>query len=100
MSLFPPPRKPLPPGYPLPAIDANGVALCKGMSVRILAIPDWLTHDLPAEDVSRLRAVQGTVMSILELDAFGMVWFGDNGPWFSLKPSEVAPISTPSHNAI
>ena len=100
MSFFPPPREPLPPGYPLPAIDVNGVAICEGMSVRILEIPDWLTHDLPREDVLRLRAVEGNVMSILELDAYGMVWFGDNGPWFCLKPSEVEAIATTSRNAI
>jgi len=100
MSFSSPPREPPSQGYPLPAVDANGVALCEGMSVRILAIPDWLTHDLPEDEVSRLKVLEGTVMPILELDAFGMVWFGDNGPWFSLMPSEVAAISTPSHNAI
>jgi hypothetical protein len=92
MSFFNPPTKPLPQGYPLTALDANGTALASGMLVRILIIPDWLTHDLPPDDVRRLRATEGTVMSILELDAYGMVWFGDGAPWFSLKPSEVAAV--------
>jgi hypothetical protein len=80
----------LPPGYPLPAQDANGIGLEPGMAVRILAIPDWLNHDLPQEEVALLKATEGTVMPILELDAYGMVWFGKEDPWFSLKPSEVA----------
>ena len=59
------------------------------MLVRILTIPDWLTHDLPPEEVATLKAVEGTVMPILELDAYGMVWFGTDEPWFSLRPFEV-----------
>jgi hypothetical protein len=82
--------KPLPPGYPLPALDANGVALKAGMTVRILTIPECLTHDLPHDEASRLKARAGTVMPILELDAYGMVWFGEEDPWFCLEPSEVA----------
>jgi hypothetical protein len=29
-------------------------------------------------------------MPVLELDTYGMVWFGDGSPWFCLKPSEIA----------
>jgi len=93
MSFFDPPRDPLPQGYPLPPLDVNGTALATGMLVRILVIPDWLTHDLPPEEVLRLRAREGTVMPILEMDAYGMLWFGDGAPWFSLKPSEVAAVT-------
>jgi hypothetical protein len=75
------------PTQPLPPIDANGIKLTVGMRVRILVIPHWLTHDLPSEDIARLKNVEGTVMQIAEIDAFGYVWFGD---WFSLKPYEVA----------
>ncbi len=90
MSFFPPPQKPLPEGYPLPAIDAYGVAIRQGAMVRILTIPQSLTHDLPAEEVARLKAVERTVMRVLEIDAYGHVWFGEFGPWFSLRPNEVA----------
>jgi hypothetical protein len=89
VSFFQPPSKPLPPDYPLPPLDARGVALKSGLPVRILTIPEWLTHDLPPEEVVRLKAIEGTVMAILELDAYGMVWFGAGEPWFSLKPFEV-----------
>lgn len=80
----------MPQGYPLPPLDANGVGLKAGLPVRVLTIPDWLTHDLPRDEVARLTATEGTVMSVLELDAYGMVWFGNGAPWFCFKPSEVA----------
>ena len=47
------------PSDPLPTIDANGAKLVPGMRVRILTIPEWLTHDLPDEDVVRLKEVEG-----------------------------------------
>ena len=72
---------------PLPPVDAHGRRLTPGMSVRILTIPHWLTHDLPAEDVRLLKEVEGTVRAISEIDADGYVWFDG---WFCLRPSEVA----------
>ena len=72
---------------PLPPFDANGHKLAPGMSVKILTIPNWLIHDLPAEDVRRLREVEGTVREISEIDAHGYVWFER---WFCLRPTEVA----------
>ena len=71
---------------PLPPLDANGAQLAPGMRVRILTIPEWLTHDLPAEDVRRLKAAEGTVRSISEIDASGYIWFEGS---FCLRPTEV-----------
>lgn len=89
MSFFPPPAKPLPPGFPLPAIDQAGNPVHAGQWVRIPVIPEWLTHDLPVEEVSRLKAVEGKAMRILELDAYGYAWFSENGPLFSVRPDDV-----------
>jgi hypothetical protein len=75
------------PKQPLPPIDANKIKLTVGMRVRTLVIPHWPTHNLPIEDVVRLKSVEGTIMQIAKIDAFGYVWFCD---WFSLKPCEVA----------
>jgi hypothetical protein len=100
MSFFPPPSEPFPPGYPLPALDVNAARLEQGMLVRILSIPGWLTHDLPDKDVAHLKTMEGAVMPILEIDAYGMIWFGESNPWFSLKPFEVAAIEVSSQNAI
>jgi streptogramin lyase len=92
-SFFPPPKKPLPAGYPLAPIDANGRAVRAGDLATILTIPHWLTHDLPQEEVVRLKVCEGKVMRIVEIDAYGTVWFGEDGPWFCLRPSEIAVVT-------
>ncbi|MGO1068286.1 hypothetical protein [Lysobacter sp. CA199] len=89
MSFFDPPQDPLPPGFPLAATDSSGQAIVEGSRVRIGVMPQWLIHDLPAEDVARLRAVEGRVLPVLEIDGFGYLWFGDHDPWFCLMPTEV-----------
>ena len=50
MSFFGPPKLPLPPGYPLAPIDANGHVLADGDLVEIPEMPHSLIHDLPAEE--------------------------------------------------
>ena len=79
----------MPPGHPLAPFDADGNVLRVGDAVFIPVIPDSLTHDLPADDVAALQAQAGTVMAILEIDAYGYLWFGTGQPWFSLRPSDV-----------
>ena len=99
MSFFDPPTKPLHPGHPLAPIDANGVSLSAGDAVVIpRPLPEWLTHDLPAEDVVRLREAEGTVMLVLEIDAYGYLWFGYDSPWFSLRPGDVTRSSGQTSN--
>jgi hypothetical protein len=47
---------------------------------------------LPAEDQARLRSYEGKTFSVLEIDRYGMIWFGADGgsdPSFSLRPEEV-----------
>ena len=74
---------------PLPPRDANGALLRVGTLVSIPPLPDWLTHDLPQANVERLRAMEGRVMPVREIDAYGYIWFGVHSPWFCLRPSEV-----------
>jgi len=71
--------------------DHQGEAIVAGDNVKILSIPAWLTHDLPEEDVTSLKRLEGTVMKVLEIDAHGYVWFGssNNGRWFCLRPNEL-----------
>ena len=95
-SFLPPPKTPLPPGYPLASVDANGRPIHAGDLATILTIPTWLTHDLPQEDVARLKACEGKIMRIVEIDAYGTVWFGDDGPWFCLQPREIAVVAEKS----
>lgn len=89
MAFFGPPQGPLPPGFPLAAVDASGRPIAEGSRVRIPVMPHSLIHDLPAEDVAHLRSVEGQVLPVLEIDGYGFVWFGEHTPWFSLAPSEV-----------
>jgi hypothetical protein len=75
-----------------PATDANGKVISVGSLVLIRKIPVWLTHDLPVEDVERLKAVEGTLMRVAEIDRFGYVWLAADDVstgWFCLKPNEV-----------
>ena len=95
MPFFNPPRAPVPAGFPLEPFDRNGKRISNGALVRIDEIPDWLTHDLPEEDVVRLRQRENTVMHVVEIDAYGFIWFGEEGESesghrFCLKPSEVS----------
>ncbi|GAA0725012.1 hypothetical protein [Dokdonella soli] len=94
MSFFPPPIEPLPAGFLLPAFDAVGNPVRAGQLVRIPMIPESLIRDLPAQDVSRLKVVEGKAMPILELDDYGYVWFGEDGPWFCVRPCEVVAVQT------
>lgn len=57
-----------------------------GDKVRVLAIPDWLVHDLPEEDVEHLRAQIGMVHVIHEVQVGGYLWLSG---WFALKPCDV-----------
>ena len=68
-----PPEKKLPPGFPLAPIDESGQAIVVGAKVRIVST--------------------GKVFQVLEIDRYGMIWFGSDGgstPDFSLRPEEVA----------
>ena len=82
-------QAPLPPGFPLAAADADGVALALGTLVRIPAMPDWLLRDLPPDDADALRSYEGRALPVLEIDRYGYLWFGEAGARFCLRPSEV-----------
>jgi hypothetical protein len=59
--------------------------------VRVLEIPNWLTHDLSIEDQTRLHQQIGKVVRILQLQPHGYLWlsFSDGTEGFSLQPSDV-----------
>ena len=74
-----------------PPIDINGKAIKLGAVAIIPKIPNWLSHDLPSEDVELLKKTEGTHKAVIEIDKYGYVWFGDeyHTPWFCLKPNEI-----------
>jgi hypothetical protein len=84
-------RKPLPPGFPLPSVDKTGRAIRVGAQVRIVSVGSC-ANGVPLEDQKRLRSYEGQALNVLEIDRYGMVWFGfdgSNSPDFSLRPEEV-----------
>jgi hypothetical protein len=90
MADWPPPKS-LPPGYPLPSVDNSGRAIEIGAKVRIESVASC-ARGLPHEDQLRLKSYEGKIFEVLEIDRYGMIWFGADGGSanFSLKPSEVA----------
>jgi hypothetical protein len=86
-----PPEKKLPPGFPLAPVDETGCPIVVGAKVRIVSVTSSL-QGLPPEDQARLRSYEGQTFQVLEIDRYGMLWFGSDGASanFSLKPREVA----------
>ncbi len=87
---WPPDRK-LPPGFPLAAVDESGYPIAVGAKVRIVSVASCM-QGLPPKDQARLRSYEGQELPVLEIDRYGMLWFGSEGGSsnFSLKPREVA----------
>lgn len=86
-----PPKKSLPPGYPLAAVDNSGRPIQVGAKVRIVSVASCASG-LPREEQLRLRSYEGKIFEVIEIDRYGMIWFEPeegNGK-FSLKPGEVA----------
>jgi hypothetical protein len=75
----------------LESIDSKGKPIKPGDNVLIMAVPEWLTHDLPEEDAASIKRVEGTIMKVMEIDIHGYIWFGTEnvGRWFCLRPSDV-----------
>lgn len=74
---------------PHATLDADGELLNIGDLVRIPKMPDWLLRDLPEDEQDRLRALENVPLHILESDAHGYVWFGQDSPWFCVRPTEL-----------
>lgn len=47
-----------------------------GDHVRLLGLPDWLTHDLPASEQEEMRAFIGKSAVVREVDSYGYFWLG------------------------
>jgi hypothetical protein len=86
-----PPEKKLPPGFPLAPADKHGSPIVVGAQVQIVSVASC-ARGLPREDQARLRSYEGKTFQVLEIDRYGMIWFGAEGGGgnFSLKPEEVA----------
>ena len=47
-----------------------------GNRVKLLGLPDWLTHDLPASEQKEMRAFVGQSAVVCEVDPNGYFWLG------------------------
>lgn len=47
-----------------------------GDRVRLLGLPDWLTHDLPASEQEEMRSFIGQTGVVGEVDSHGYFWLG------------------------
>lgn len=47
-----------------------------GDRVKLLALPDWLTHDLPESEQAEMRTFIGRCTVVSEIDAHGYFWLG------------------------
>ena len=72
-------------------MDSSGRPIRVGAKVRIESVASC-ARGLPQEDQARLKSYVGKIFEVLEIDRYGMIWFGADGGSanFSLKPTEVA----------
>jgi len=47
-----------------------------GDRVRLLGLPDWLTHDLPTSERAEMLAFVGQTAVVTEIDRYGYIWMG------------------------
>lgn len=47
-----------------------------GDRIKLLSVPEWLTHDLPADEVAEIRGFVGREAVVEKIDAAGYFWIG------------------------
>lgn len=47
-----------------------------GDLIRLISIPEWLTHDLPLDEQQEIRSFLGRKAQIESIDASGYLWIG------------------------
>jgi hypothetical protein len=47
-----------------------------GDRVKLLGLPDWLTHDLPEDEQVEMRGFIGQSAVVSEIDTHGYFWLG------------------------
>ena len=63
-----------------------------GAWVRLLKVPTWLTHDLPADEATRVQACLGQRMRVADVDAHGYIWLSadaQSAAWFCVQRADV-----------
>ena len=76
----------------MPSVDPAGKAIVPGAQVRVVSVRSC-TRGLPPEDQARIRSYEGKLLTVAEIDRYGMIWLsyeGSSAPDFSLRPEEIA----------
>jgi hypothetical protein len=47
-----------------------------GDHVKLLGLPDWMTHDLPLDEQKEMRSFVGQSTQVEKIDAYGYYWLG------------------------
>ncbi|MBT2336532.1 hypothetical protein J7E49_21795 [Variovorax paradoxus] len=47
-----------------------------GNHVRLISLPEWLTHDLPIDEQVEMRTFIGQIAIVREIDSHGYIWIG------------------------
>jgi hypothetical protein len=47
-----------------------------GNRVRLVSLPEWLVHDLPASEQVEMRSCIGQIAVVREIDNYGYLWIG------------------------
>ena len=50
--------------------------LKKGDLVKLISVPEWLVHDLPADEQHEIRSCVGMTTQITDIDSSGYFWIG------------------------
>jgi hypothetical protein len=53
-----------------------GTKIQVGDKVKLIGLPGWLLHDLPASEQQELRECVGKTTVVTEIDAYGYYWLG------------------------
>lgn len=63
------------------AEDINGTPVYVGGRVRVLRINGAVLSQLSEADAEAMRAMEGVVLEVNEIDKFGGAWVEDSGRW-------------------
>ena len=62
--------------FPFKPFDKKGNKIELRDKVKILHIPDWLLNGLDEESINAVKACEGDVMRVDDIDEYGYIWVG------------------------
>jgi hypothetical protein len=56
--------------------DLMPIDIKSGDQVKLLSLPDWMTHDLPLDEQTEMHSFVGQSAKVEKIDAYGYYWLG------------------------